>query len=200
MRFVLASQNQHKLREIRAMLEEFGIDLVSEADVGLDLDVEETGTTFEENSRQKAKAVMDQCHLPTIADDSGLEVDALDGAPGVYSHRFGNRDTDLERCCYLLEKLDGVPAPQRTARFVSVITCLFPDGREIVARGTVEGVILTEMRGENGFGYDPLFYVPEKGRTFAQLTEAEKNEISHRGRALCKFREEYRKLVSHADK
>ena len=151
MRFVLASQNQHKLREIRAMLEEFGIDLVSEADVGLDLDVEETGTTFEENSRQKAKAVMDQCHLPTIADDSGLEVDALDGAPGVYSHRFGNRDTDLERCCYLLEKLDGVPAPQRTACFVSVITCLFPDGREIVARGAVEGVILTEMRGENGF-------------------------------------------------
>ena len=200
MRFVLASQNAHKLSEISAVLAEFGDEVVSAHDVGIDLDVEETGTTFEENSRIKAQAILDRCGMPTIADDSGLMVDALDGAPGVYSHRFGNKDSDHERCLYLLERLQDVPFEKRTARFVSVVTCLFPTGGGIVARGTCEGVILSELRGDNGFGYDPLFFVPEFGKTFAELSAAQKNTISHRGNALRSFREQYREWIGHADK
>ena len=180
--------------EMQAILAQYGVEIVLQSQLGLAIDPEETGTTFEENSELKARTVMEASGLPAIADDSGLVVDALNGQPGVYSHRFGNKNSDEERCLYLLELMREVPDPRRTARFVSVITCLFPDGRSIVARGTCEGTILWEMRGENGFGYDPLFYVPEKDKTFSQLSGEEKNAISHRGNALAVFCEKYREM------
>ena len=197
MKLVLASKNPHKLTEIQSVLAQFHVDVVLQSQLGLDVDVEETGTTFEENSELKARAVMEASGLAAIADDSGLEVDALSGAPGVYSHRFGNKNSDEERCHYLLQQMEQVPDHERTARFVSVITCLFPDGRKITARGTCEGVILRKMAGKNGFGYDPLFYVQEKGKTFAQLSGEEKNAISHRGNALVVFCERYRELIGN---
>lgn len=200
MKLVLASQNRHKLTEMQAILAKFNVEVILQSELGLDIDVEETGTTFEENSELKARAVLLASGLPAIADDSGLEVDALDGAPGVYSHRFGNKNSDEERCYYLLEKMQDVADAERTARFVSVITCLFPDGTKIVARGSCEGVILHEMRGENGFGYDPLFYVPECQKTFSELSGEEKNAISHRGNALKVFSEKYREMFCDDDK
>lgn len=200
MKLVLASQNRHKLDEMRAILTKFDVEVILQSELGLNIDVEETGTTFEENSELKARAVLEASGLPSIADDSGLEVDALNGAPGVYSHRFGNKNSDEERCYYLLEQLQNVEDEKRTARFVSVITCLFPDGKKIVARGTCEGVILPEMRGENGFGYDPLFYVPECKKTFSELSGEEKNAISHRGNALAVFSEKYREMFCNDDK
>lgn len=199
MKLVLASKNEHKLIEMQAILAQFGVEVVLQSQIGLDIDVEETGTTFEANSELKARAVLEASGLPSIADDSGLEVDALDGAPGVYSHRFGNKSSDEERNCYLLEQMQNIADKDRTARFVSVITCVFPDGRKLIARGTCEGVILREMKGENGFGYDPLFYVPEVGKTFSELSGEEKNAISHRGNALAVFCEKYREMLNHDD-
>jgi len=199
MKLVLASQNQHKLQEMQAILAKFNVEIVLQSQLGLAIDPEETGTTFEENSELKARAVMEACGLPSIADDSGLVVDALNGEPGVYSHRFGNKNSDEERCLYLLDRMKDVPDAERTARFVSVITCLFPDGRKLVARGTCEGTILWEMRGENGFGYDPLFFVPEKNKTFSELSGEEKNAISHRGNALALFCEKYREMFGYDD-
>lgn len=200
MKLVLASQNRHKLEEMQAILAKYDVEILLQSQLGLSIDPDETGTTFEENSELKARAVMDACGLPAIADDSGLVVDALNGEPGVYSHRFGNKNSDEERCMYLLERMADVPDSQRTARFVSVITCLFPDGRKIVARGTCEGRILWEMRGENGFGYDPLFFVPGKNMTFSELSGEEKNAISHRGNALAVFCEKYREMFGYDDK
>ena len=200
MKFVLASQNQHKLFEMQEILRQFQVEVVLQSQLGLNIDVEETGTTFEENSFLKAQAVLEASNLPSIADDSGLEVDALNGAPGVYSHRFGNKNSDPERCAYLLEQMRDVPDDRRTARFVSVITCLFPDGRKLVARGSCDGTVLHEMKGENGFGYDPLFYVPETGKTFSELSPEEKNAISHRGRALEAFCRQYKEMLTHDDK
>lgn len=200
MKLVLASQNRHKLEEMQAILAKYDVEILLQSQLGLSIDPDETGTTFEENSELKARAVMDACGLPSIADDSGLVVDALNGEPGVYSHRFGNKNSDEERCMYLLERMADVPDSQRTARFVSVITCLFPDGRKIVARGTCEGRILWEMRGENGFGYDPLFFVPGKNMTFSELSGEEKNAISHRGNALAVFCEKYREMFGYDDK
>lgn len=192
MKLVLASKNQHKLVELRTILGELGLDVVLESEVGVDVDVEETGTTFEENSLLKAQAVMEASGMAAIADDSGLEVDALDGAPGVYSARFGNKNSDAERTALLLEKLTGVPDEKRTARFVSVVTCVLPDGRTVSARGTCEGVINHAPAGENGFGYDPVFYVPRLGKTFAEASADEKNAVSHRGDALRKFCEAWK--------
>ena len=187
MKLVLASKNQHKLIELRTILGQLGLEVVLESDVGVDVDVEETGTTFEENSLLKARAVMEASGMAAIADDSGLEVDALNGEPGVYSARFGGLDTDAARTALLLQRLQNVPDEQRTARFVSVVTCVLPDGRVVAARGTCEGVINHAPVGENGFGYDPVFYVPQLGKTFSQATSEEKNAISHRGDALRKF-------------
>ena len=187
MKVVLASQNPHKLAEIQAILSGLGVEVVMESELGLDIDVDETGTTFEENSRLKAEAVMRAANMPAIADDSGLMVDALDGAPGVYSARYGHKSSDAERIAYLLEKLKDVPAERRTAKFVCVITCLWPDGRRIVARGECPGRILYEKHGAGGFGYDPVFYLPEYGMTYAELPPEKKNEISHRGNALREF-------------
>ena len=187
MKLVLASKNRHKLTEMQTILGELGLEVVLESEVGVDVDVEETGTTFEENALLKAKAVMEASGMAAIADDSGLEVDALNGAPGVYSARYGNKNSDAERTAFLLENMRDVPAEQRTARFVSAIACALPDGRVVAARGTCEGTILFETRGDNGFGYDPVFYVPELGMTFAEADGAQKNAISHRGNALKKF-------------
>ena len=200
MKVVLASKNQHKLVEMRDILAAQGVEVVLESEVGADVEVEETGTTFEENSLLKARAVMECTGLPSIADDSGLVVDALNGAPGVYSARYGHKSSDAERIAYLLENLKDVPAERRTAKFVCVITCLWPDGRRIVARGECPGQILFAPKGTGGFGYDPVFYLPELEKTYAELAPEEKNAISHRARALQAFCRIYREEFEHDDK
>ena len=193
MKLVLASKNKKKIAEMNQILETLGVQVCSQAEAGVDIEVEETGTTFEENSLLKAKAVMEQSGLPAIADDSGLCVDALGGAPGVYSARYGGEGLDDGgRTRLLLENMKG--QSPRTARFVSVITCCFPNGDVITARGECPGTIAFAPMGEGGFGYDPVFFIPDLKKTFAQLTPEEKNAISHRGRALEAFRvklEEY---------
>ena len=197
MKVILASKNQHKLTELSAILSQLGFEIALESEYGLDIDVEETGTTFEENSFLKADAVMKASGLPVLADDSGLMVDALDGAPGVYSARYGHKASDKERTAYLLENMKDVPEGRRGAKFVCVITCLFPDGRKIVARGECPGVIARAPHGENGFGYDPVFYLPELGMTYAELPSEQKNAISHRARALQDFCRKYQEVQNH---
>lgn len=197
MKVILASKNQHKLTELSAILSQLGFEIALESEYGLDIDVEETGTTFEENSFLKAGAVMKASGLPVLADDSGLMVDALDGAPGVYSARYGHKASDKERTAYLLENMKDVPEERRGAKFVCVITCLFPDGRKIVARGECPGVIARAPHGENGFGYDPVFYLPELGMTYAELPSEQKNAISHRARALQDFCRKYQEVQNH---
>ena len=187
MKLVLASKNQHKLLEMEHILRDLGLEVVLESQVGVDVDVEETGTTFLENAALKARAVMEASGMAAIADDSGLMVDALDGAPGVYSARYGNLNSDQARTSYLLENLKDVPAGKRGAQFVSAIVCILPDGREVHAQGTCQGEILFAPRGENGFGYDPVFYSPELKKTFSEATEEEKSTVSDRGRALRAF-------------
>ena len=198
MKVILASQNRHKLVELSAILSQLGFEIALESEYGLHVDVDETGTTFEENSFLKAEAVMKASGLPVLADDSGLMVDALDGAPGVYSARYGHKSSDAERIDYLLENLKDIPAERRTAKFVCVITCLWPDGRKIVARGECPGQILFAPRGTGGFGYDPVFFLPELNKTYAELAPEEKNAISHRGNALKILKEELRNY--YADK
>ena len=187
MKLVLASKNQHKLVEMQTILGQLGLEVVLQSELGIDVDVEETGTTFAENALLKAKAVMEASRMAAIADDSGLVVDALNGAPGVYSARYGNKNSDAERTAFLLENMVNIPEQQRTGRFVSAIACALPDGRVVTAEGVCEGTILFETRGDNGFGYDPVFYVPQIGKTFAEADGAEKNAISHRGKALEAF-------------
>ena len=194
MKVILASQNQHKLVELSNILSKLGFEIALESEYGLHVEVEETGTTFEENSLLKAEAVMKASGLPVLADDSGLMVDALDGAPGVYSARYGHKSSDQERTAYLLENMKDVPEGKRGAKFICVITCLWPDGRKIVARGECPGVIAKAPHGENGFGYDPVFYLPERGMTYAELPSEEKNAISHRARALQNFCAQYQKM------
>ena len=192
-KLVLASQNKKKLVEMNDILSQFGIEVCSQKEAGVDVEVEETGTTFEENSRLKAEAVMKASGLPAVADDSGLCVDCLQGAPGVYSARYGGEGLDDEgRYRLLLENMRG--QMPRTAKFVSVITCCFPNGDVITARGECPGTIAFAPMGEGGFGYDPVFFIPRLKKTFAQLSAEEKNEISHRGKALAEFKiklEEY---------
>ena len=187
MKLVLASKNQHKLVEMQTILGQLGLEVVLQSELGIDVDVDETGTTFAENALLKAKAVMEASGMAAIADDSGLVVDALNGAPGVYSARYGNKNSDAERTAFLLENMADVPEEKRTGRFVSAIACALPDGRVVTAEGVCEGTILFETRGDNGFGYDPVFYVPQIGKTFAEADGAEKNAISHRGKALEAF-------------
>lgn len=195
MKLVLASKNPKKLKEMNEILSALGVEVCLQADVGVDVDVEETGTTFEENSMLKAKAVMEASGLPAVADDSGLCVDALNGAPGVYSARYGGPGLDDEgRYRLLLENLRGQP---RAAKFVSVITCCFPNGDVLAARGECPGTIAFAPQGMGGFGYDPVFFVPGLKKTFAQLTPEEKNAISHRGKALAAFSE---KLAAYLNK
>lgn len=192
-KLVLASQNKKKLVELNDILSQLGIEVCSQREAGVDVEVEETGTTFEANSLLKAQAVMQASGLPAIADDSGLCVDCLQGAPGVYSARYGGEGLDDEgRYRLLLENMRG--QMPRTAKFVSVITCCFPNGDVITARGECPGTIAFAPMGEGGFGYDPVFFIPELKKTFAQLSAQEKNAISHRGKALEQFKvklEEY---------
>ena len=188
MKVVLASKNAHKLQELQDILSAQGVEVILESAAGVDVEVEETGTTFEENSLLKARAVMEASGLPAIADDSGLMVDALNGAPGVYSARYGGPGLDVAgRYRLLLENMRGVL--DRKCRFVSAITLCMPSGDIVTARGECPGTLAYAPQGENGFGYDPIFFVPEKKKTFAQLTAEEKNAISHRGRALQLFQE-----------
>lgn len=201
MKVVLASKNPHKLVEIRQITDKFGFELVLQSQLGVDIDVEETGATFEENSLLKAKAVMEATGLPAIADDSGICVDALGGEPGIYSARYGFDETldDWGRLELLLKNTEHVPDGQRQAQFVCVITFVTPDGNVIQARGEIHGELTRQPAGENGFGYDPIFYYPPLGKTTAELTSEEKNQVSHRANALNLF---YQKLkeANYADK
>ncbi|HJH62903.1 MAG TPA: XTP/dITP diphosphatase [Firmicutes bacterium] len=193
MKLVLASQNGKKLQEMAQILSQLGVEVCLQRDVGVNVEVEETGTTFEENARLKAQAVMEASGLPAIADDSGLCVDALGGAPGVYSARYGGPGLDdAGRCRLLLENLRGQP---RAAKFVSVITCCLPDGTVLTARGECPGTIAFTPMGEGGFGYDPVFFLPQLKKTFAQLSPEEKNAISHRGQALRAFQVELKRYL-----
>lgn len=187
MKFVLASHNRGKLREMQEILSSLHVEVVLQSDVGLALEPEETGATFAENAAIKAKAVMEASGLPAIADDSGLCVDWLNGAPGIYSARYGGADSDEARCRLLLENLRG--ATDRAAHFHSAVVCAFPNGDTLEASGDCFGTIAYAPRGEGGFGYDPVFFVPELCKTFAQLTPEEKNAVSHRGNALRAFAE-----------
>ena len=196
---ILASNNAHKVTEFQAILADLGEEIIPQREAGCDFEVEETGTTFEENAYLKAAAVTRATGQPAIADDSGLEVDALGGEPGVYSARYtGNHeDTDEDRNNYLLKKLGDTPMEQRTARFVSCICLTFPNGDVLRARGTMEGKILFEARGKNGFGYDPLFQADGYDRSNGELTLEEKNAISHRGKALRQIRKELENYYAH---
>ena len=193
MKLVLASKNPKKLKEMNEIMSGMGVEVCLQSDVGIDIDVEETGATFEENSLLKAKAVMEASGLPAIADDSGLCVDALNGAPGVFSARYGGEGLD-DAGRYRLLLANMPKGAARTAKFVSVITCCFPNGDVLTARGECPGTIAFAPMGEGGFGYDPVFFLPKLKKTFAQLAPEEKNAISHRGRALEAFQaklEEY---------
>ena len=187
--------------EISAILKPLDVELVLESDLGVDVEVEETGSTFEENSFLKANAVRKATGLPALADDSGIAVDALGGAPGVHSARYGDDPAldDWGRLLLLLKNTEQVPDGQRQAQFVSVITLVYPDGRVIQARGEAHGELLREAHGEGGFGYDPIFYYPPAGKTFAELTAGEKNQVSHRAKALKLFYEKLCEEGKHAD-
>ena len=186
MKYVLATHNPGKLKEMGDILARFGVEVVSPKDLGLTVDVEETGATFAENAMLKAKAICAAAKLPAIADDSGLCVDALNGGPGVYSARYGGEGLDDKgRYMLLLNSMRGQPT--RAAHFACAIACVFPNGDELTAEGRCDGTIAFAPIGEGGFGYDPVFFVPELKKTFGQLTAEEKSAISHRGRALAVF-------------
>ena len=180
---ILASNNKDKVKEVKEILKEY--DIISMKEAGIDVDIEENGTTFEENALIKARAIMKLTGQITMADDSGLEIDYLNKAPGVYSARFMGHDTSYDiKNRILLDRLEGVPDDERTARFVCAVAAVFPDGTTSVVRETIEGQIGHEIVGANGFGYDPIFYVPEFGCTTAEMTPEQKNKLSHRGKAL----------------
>ena len=194
MKFILASQNQHKLVEMQNILSAHGVEVVLQSELGLHVEVEETGATFAENAMLKAKAVMAASGLPAIADDSGVCVDALNGAPGVYSARYGGPELDdVGRYRLLLENMRG--ARDRTAHFTSAIACAFPNGDTIEAEGICPGMIAYAPQGDGGFGYDPLFFLPQLRKTYAQLTPEEKAAVSHRGKALEVFDQKLREYL-----
>ncbi|MDO5400312.1 MAG: RdgB/HAM1 family non-canonical purine NTP pyrophosphatase [Eubacteriales bacterium] len=201
MKVVLASHNQHKLVEISRITRLFDMELVLQSELGVDIDVEETGSTFEENSFLKAEAVMKATGLPALADDSGIAVDALNGEPGIYSARYGFDESldDWGRLQLLLKNTEHVPDGERQAQFVCVITMVTPEGKVIQARGEVHGELLRAPAGEGGFGYDPIFYYPPFGKTLAQVSMEEKNQVSHRAKALKVFYEKL-KEAGYADK
>ena len=201
MKVVLASKNPHKLVEIRKITEKFGMELVLESELGVDIEVEETGTTFEENSLLKAEAVMKATGLPALADDSGICVDALGGEPGIYSARYGFDPTldDFGRLRLLLKNTEAVPDGKRQAQFVCVISFVTPEGKVIQARGEVHGELLRAPAGAGGFGYDPIFYYPPFGKSLAEVSPEEKNSVSHRANALMVLYEKL-KEAGYADK
>ena len=189
-KIVFATTNAGKIKEIKEILADFDVEIVSMKEMNIDVDVEENGTTFEENSLIKARAISKLTGLPALADDSGLEVDYLNGEPGVYSARYLGRDTDYDyKNNYIIDKLKDAKDEERSARFVCVISLVLPDGREFVKKGVMEGRIGYEIKGENGFGYDPIFYLPQYSKTSAEISAEEKNKISHRGKALREMKE-----------
>ncbi len=190
-RIVFATGNEGKMREIRMILADLGLPVVSMKEAGVNLDIEENGTTFQENARIKARAVWEQTGGIVLADDSGLEVDYIGGEPGVYSARYMGENTSYEiKNREIIRRLEGAEGEARSARFLCVIAAVLPDGQELAAAGAMEGRIAREPAGEGGFGYDPILYIPEFGRTSAQLSLEEKNRISHRGKALRQMKEE----------
>lgn len=194
---ILATNNKSKVKEISEMMSCSDITFESLADAGINVEVEETGTTFEENALLKAREICKLSGKPTISDDSGLEIDALDGAPGIYSSRFMGEDTSYDiKNNALIEKLENVADPDRTARFRCCMALVLPDGREFVTEGAMEGIIAREPKGINGFGYDPILFIPEYNRTSAELSSEEKNNISHRGEALRKMIEVIKKELN----
>lgn len=195
---IFATGNQGKIKEIKAILGDIGEEIISMKDAGINIDIVEDGASFEENAIIKAKAVMELTGRLVLADDSGLEVDALNGEPGIYSARYLGEDTPYEiKNRNIIERLEGVEGADRSARFVCVIAAAFPDGEIVTTRGTVEGVIAKEPVGDNGFGYDPIVYVPEFGMTTGQMEPDAKNVISHRGKALTAMKKilEDRKII-----
>lgn len=196
MKIVFATKNEGKVKEVIKMLNMDKIELITMAQAGIDVDVVEDGTTFEENAMKKAVEIMKISGLPAIADDSGLEIDYLDKQPGVHSARFLGHDTSYDiKNKKILEMLEGVPDEKRTARFVSAVCLALPDGRTITTRGTIEGIIGHEIKGTNGFGYDPIFFIPEIKKYSAELTMDEKNAISHRGKAIAQMREKILEII-----
>lgn len=190
-RIVFATGNAGKMKEIKMILGDLGMPVVSMKEAGIEADIVEDGTSFAENAQIKASAVFEKCHDIVLADDSGLEIDYLNKEPGIYSARYMGEDTSYHiKNANLISRLEGVPDEKRTARFVCAIAAAFPDGRRETVRATMEGRIGYEEKGENGFGYDPIFYLPEYGCTSAELSMEEKNRISHRGKALRLIKEE----------
>lgn len=194
--FVVATRNEGKIKEIREIMKCFPFNIISMEQYGITGDIEETGTSFEENALIKATAVHKTSGGFVMADDSGLEVDFLNGSPGIYSSRFaGENASDKDRNDKLLKLMEGVPFEKRTARFVCAVAVVLPDGTYFTVRGTCEGYIAFEVKGDNGFGYDPLFYMPEYEKTVAQMPKEVKNSVSHRGKALKLMVEELGKYV-----
>ncbi len=192
---IFATGNQEKMKEIRMILADIGIPILSMKEAGITADIVENGKTFEENAIIKAKTIMELTGDMALADDSGLEIDYLNGEPGIYSARYMGEDTSYDiKNRSLIERLEGVPEEKRTARFVCSIACALPDGRILTSRGTMEGHIGYEIKGSNGFGYDPIFYLPEFGCTSAELSPDQKNEVSHRGKALREMRRKLEEL------
>ncbi len=189
-KIAFATTNAGKIKEIKEILADFDVEVASMKEMNITADIEENGATFEENSLIKARAVSKLTGLPALADDSGLEVDYLNGEPGIYSARYLGRDTDYDyKNNYIIDKLKEAKGEERSARFVCVISLVLPDGREFVKKGVMEGRIGYEIKGENGFGYDPIFFLPEYGKTSAEISAEEKNKISHRGKALSAMKE-----------
>lgn len=190
-KIIFATGNAGKMKEIKAVFSDFDGEILSMKEAGVDCDIEENGTSFEENALIKAKAIWERTRAIVLADDSGLEVDYLNKEPGIYSARYLGEETPYDvKNKIIMERLEGVPKEQRTARFVCAIAAVLPDGSEKTVRQTIEGYIGYEQKGENGFGYDPIFVVPEYAKTTAELTMEEKNAISHRGKALRAMKEE----------
>ena len=197
---IFATGNQGKMKEIRAILGDIGEEIISMKEAGIDIDIVENGSTFEENAIIKAKAIMEITGQLVLADDSGLEVDALNKEPGIYSARYLGEDTSYDiKNRDIIRRLEGVEGDDRSARFVCVIAAAFPDGEIVTTRGTIEGLITKEQLGENGFGFDPIVYVPEYGMTTGQMDPDLKNSISHRGKALTAMKKilEERKILSY---
>ena len=189
-KIIFATGNEGKMKEVRMILEDLGLPVLSLKDAGITADVEENGTTFEENAQIKAKAIMEMTGALVLADDSGLEVDALDKEPGIYSARYMGHDTSYHiKNQNIIDRLEGKVGEERSARFVCAIAAAFPDGRVLITRGTMEGQIGYEEKGEHGFGYDPIFYLPEYQCYSAELSLEEKNKLSHRGKALRLMKE-----------
>lgn len=196
-KIVFATGNQGKLREVKKILADLNVDIVSMKEEGIQIDVDENGTTFAENAQIKATAIGAHTDAIVLADDSGLVIDALNGEPGIYSARYLGEDTSYRiKNQNLIDRLEGVPDEKRTARFVCAIAAALPDGTVLHTEGTIEGIIGYEERGENGFGYDPIFCVPKLGKTTAELTDDEKNAISHRGSALEKMKVLLREYIN----